>query len=155
MSIAIPGSITGSAQTGFTTPGYTTTQDTSPDVNAKQSAVTALTGTQAGVTAHSVSSPFLVSVWKPKQAAVLGKPNPTTGLISNVPKNEYKIITMKGVTPAVNQPFQKVIVRTLIEVPAGSDTYDSANVRAALSAHIGTLSAVSAGVGDTVINGIL
>lgn len=80
MSISIPGSLTGAAQTGFTTPGYTLTVDNAPDTNAKQSAVTALTGTQAGVTVHSVSSPFLISAWKPKTLAVLGKPNPVTGL---------------------------------------------------------------------------
>lgn len=155
MAITLPGSITGSAQTGFTTPGYTLSADTSPDVNAKQSAVTALTGTQAGVTGHSVSSPFFVSVWKPKVYAVLGKANPTTGLISSVPNNEYKIITQKGVVPAASQPPRKCTIRTIIEVPAGSDTYDPANIRAALSAHIGLLSSVSAGIGDTAINGIL
>lgn len=155
MAITIPGSLTGAAQTGFTTPGYTLSVDNPPDINAKQSAVTALTGTQAGVTSHSMSSPFFLSVWKPKQAAVLGKANPVTGLISNVPKNEFKVITSKGVTPAVNQPIQKMFVRTIIEVPAGSDTYDAANIRAALSAHIGLLSSVSAGIGDTTVNGIL
>lgn len=153
--ITIPASLTGGAQTGFTTPGYTMTVDNPPDINAKQSAVTALTGTQAGVTPHTVSSPFFVSVWKPKNYGVLGKANPTTGLIASVPNNEYKVITQKGVTPAANQPIKKLLIRTLIDVPAGSDTYDAANVRAALSAHIGMLQQASAGIGDTAVNGIL
>lgn len=155
MSINIPGSLTGAAQTGFTTPGYTTTPDSAPDTNAKQSAVTALTGTQTGVSAHSVSAPFLMSVWKPKVAAVLGKPNPTTGLIANVPTNQYKVITLKGVLPQAGQPFKNMLIKTTIEVPAGADTADPANVRAALSAHIGLLSAQAAGVGDTAVNGLL
>lgn len=155
MAITIPASLTGGAQTGFTTPGYTMTQDTAPDVNAKQSAVTALTGTQAGVLTHSVSSPFFVSVWKPKSYAGLGKPNPVTGLITNVPSNEYKVITQKGVTPAAGQPTKKLNIRTIIEVPAGSDTYDAPNIRAALSAHIGMLSQASAGIGDTAVSGII
>lgn len=153
--ITIPASLTGGAQTGFTTPGYTMTVDNPPDINAKQSAVTALTGTQAGVTPHTVSSPFFVSVWKPKNYGVLGKANPTTGLIASVPNNEYKVITQKGVTPAANQPIKKLLIRTLIDVPAGSDTYDAANVRAAISAHIGMLQQASAGIGDTAVNGIL
>lgn len=155
MAIAIPGSITGAAQTGFTTPGYTTTADTPPDVNSKQSAVTALTGTQAGVDTHSVSKPFTITVTRPKVFAVLGKPSPVTGLISSVPRNTFKILTRKGVLPLAGQPNQVCIIRTEIEVPAGSDTTDAANLRAALSAHIGTLSAVSAGAGDTVISGVL
>lgn len=155
MTIAIPGSLTGAAQTGFTTPGYTTVVDTPPDVNSKQNAVTALTGTQTGVTAHSVSSPFTLTVWRPKTAAVLGKPNPVTGLISSVPNNVYKILTRKGVTPAAGQPFATMLMRTEIQVPAGSDTYDASNVRACQSAHIGLLSSQSAGIGDTTINSVL
>lgn len=155
MTISIPGSITGSAQTGFTTPGYTLTVDNPPDLNAKQSAVTALTGTQVGVTTHSVSSPFIVSAWKPKVMQSLGKPNPTTGLISSVPNNQYKLITLKGVTPQVNQPVKPLVIRTTLDIPAGSDTYDAPNIRAAISAHIGLLVQISAGLGDTTVNGLL
>lgn len=153
--ISIPGSLTGAAQTGFTTPGYTTTVDTPPDVNSKQVAVTAITGTQAGVDAHSVSRPFTLTVTRPKQFGVLGKPNPTTGLISSVPRNTYKALTRKGVTPLAGQPSQVTVIRSEIEVPAGSDVSDPANIRAALSAHIGLLQSISAGLGDTVVNGVL
>lgn len=155
MAIIIPASITGSAQTGFTTPGYTMTVDTPPDVNSKQSAVTAITGTQAGVLAHSVSSPFSVTVTRPKQFQVLGKPNPTTGLISAVPRNTTKVLTRKGVLPLAGQPYNTALMRTEIEVPAGSETADIANLRAMISAHVGLLQSVSAGLGDTVNNGVL
>lgn len=155
MSISIPASVTGGAQTGFTAPTYTMTADTPPDMNAKQSVVTAIGGTQAGVTVHSVSSPFLASVWRPKVFRILGKPNPVTGLISNVPKNAYKVVTMKGVTPAVNQPHDKLIIGTSLDIPAGADTYDVANVRAAIALHIGLLWQISAGLGDTTVNGVL
>lgn len=155
MSISLPSSLTGAAQTGFTTPGYTLSADNAPDTNARQSAVTALSGTQAGVIAHSVSAPFLISAWKPKVMAVLGKPNPTTGLVSNVPMNQYKVITIKGVLPLAGQPYKNMVIRTTIDVPAGSDTADVANIRAALSAHIGLLSNQAAGIGDTAVNGLL
>ena len=155
MTIATPASITGAAQTGFTSPTYTMTTDTPPDNNAKQSVVTALGGTQAGVTTHSVSSPFYCSVWKPKSPAVLGRPNPVTGLIDNVKNNTYKVLTGKGVTPAANQPAKTMMLRTSVDVPAGADTYDLANVRAGISAHIGLLWALSAGIGDTAGNGVL
>lgn len=153
--ITIPGSVTGSAQTGLTTPGYTTTVDTPPNINSKQVAVTALTGTQTGVDAHSVSKPFTLTVQRPAQFGVLGKPNPTTGLIASIPRNTYKVLTRKGVVPLAGQPTVSALIRTELEIPAGSDTADAANLRAAISAHIGLLSSISAGLGDTVVNGVL
>jgi len=155
MAIAIPAAITGGAQTGLTSPVYNTTVDTPPDVNSKQSAVTSLSGTQTGVDVHAVSKPFTVTVTRPKVMQVLGKPNPTTGLISNVPNNTYKVLTRKGVLPLAGQPNAVMLIRTEISIPAGADTADAANIRAALSAHIGTLWAQSAGVGDTTVSGIL
>lgn len=155
MSVTLPSSITGGAQTGFTTPGYTTIVDTPVDVNSKQVAVSAITGTQAGVDIHSVARPFTISVSRPKQFQVLGRPNPVTGLVANVARNVYKVITRKGVLPLAAQPSQVAIIRSEIEVPAGSDTADPANLRAMISAHIGVLTAVSAGLGDTLQNGVL
>lgn len=153
--ITIPASITGAAQTGFTTPTYTTTVDQAPEGNMKQVAITALGGTQAGVDAHSVARPFTLTTAKPKQFNVLGKPNPTTGLIQQVPRNTYKVLTRKGVTPLANQPSTSALMRTEIEIPAGSDVADPSNLRAMISCHIGALSAFAAGLGDTAINGVM
>jgi hypothetical protein len=155
MTVSLTSPVTGLAQTGLTSPTYTHVADTAPDVNAKQVAVTALGGTQTGVTVHSLSAPFQTAFWKPKVPKVLGKPNPTTGLINNVPNNTHKVVTRKGVTPAANQPYRNCVITTVIDVPAGSDTYDAANIRAALSMHLGSLSQVSSGLGDTVVSGVL
>lgn len=155
MSTPIPGTITGTAQTGLTSPTYTCSADTPPNVNSRQSAITALGGTQSGVNTHTVSKPFTVTVTRPAVFSVLGKPNPVTGLISSFPRNTTKVLTRKGVLPIAGQPNQIMIIRTEIEMPAGADTADAPNVRAALSAHIGLLANVSAGLGDTLIDGIL
>jgi hypothetical protein len=48
-----------------------------------------------------------------------------------------------------------MLITTIAEVPAGSDTADAPNVRAGLSMHFGSLSQQSAGFGDTVISGVL
>lgn len=146
--------VTGTAQTGFTAPTYTLSLDVAPDINGKQHAVTALGGTQAGVTTHTVASPFTITFERPKSLKVLG-PAAANGYIPNVQRNVYKLRVRKGVTPAVNQPAQIMLCELTMSIPAGSDTYDSANVRAALSALIGTLSQVSAGIGDTAINGVI
>lgn len=147
--------ITGAAQTGLTTPTYTFVDDVAPDSNGKQKAVTAVGGTQAGVTVHSVASPFTLTFIKPKAFKALGQPNPVTGRIANVPRNVYKCLTRKGLLVLAGQPFQNMIVTTTIEVPAGADVADPSNIRAALSAHIGLLTQVSAGVGDTAVNGVM
>ncbi len=155
MTFTVTSPITGAAQTGFTSPTYTLTADLAPDNNGKQNAVTALGGTQTGVTAHSVASPFTLTFVRPKVFRQLGKPNPTTGLIKDVPRNTFKLITRKGVLPLAAQPFTNLQITTIIDVPAGSDTADPANIRAALSAHIGALSQQSAGAGDTAVSGII
>jgi hypothetical protein len=146
--------VTGSAQTGFTSPTYTLSVDVAPDINGKQHAVTALGGTQAGVTAHSIASPFTVTFERPKSLKILG-PASANGFIPNVQRNTFKLRVRKGVTPALNQPAQIMLCELTLSIPAGADTYDAANVKAALSALIGTLSQVSAGVGDTVLSGVL
>jgi len=155
MTITVTSPITGTAQTGLTAPTYTLTADTPPNPNGKQNAVTALGGTQAGVTVHSVAAPFTVSAFRPAVFKQLGKANPVTGLIANVPRNVYKVITRKGCLPLAGQPYSTMLITTVVEVPAGADLADSANVRAALSAHIGALSQQSAGIGDTAVSGII
>lgn len=147
--------ITGATVTGLTTPTYTLTADTAPDSNGKQHAVTALGGTQTGVETHSVASPFTITFVRPKVFKALGKANPVTGLISSVPRNTYKVITRKGVTPLAGQPYATMLITTSIEVPAGADTEDAANIAAALSLHAGAISADSAGVSDAIVSGIM
>jgi hypothetical protein len=131
------------------------TEDIAPSSNGIQHAVTALGGTQTGVEAHSVSQPFTVTFTRPKNFKSLGRVNPVTGQLTAVPRNAYTLITRKGVYPLADQSAVTATIRTTIEVPAGSDVYDPESIRAMLSLHIGVLSDVSAGVGDSVISGIL
>ena len=155
MSFALTSPITGGAQTGFTAPTYTHVTDAAPDITGKQVAVTALGGTQVGVTTHSMSAPFTLTFFRPKVFRFLGKPNPTTGLIKDVPRNSFKLIVRKGVTPLAGQPFQNMQITCTIDLPAGSDTADAPNVRAAISAMIGALNQQSAGIGDTSVSGVV
>lgn len=152
----IPSSpVAGSAQTGFTSPTYTLTADIAPSPNGKQYAVTAVGGTQAGVVAHSVSKPFTITMFKPAQLRTLPQANPVTGVIKNIPFNVYKIITRKGAEPSANQTALVCRVTTTIEVLAGVDTYEPEEVLAMLSCHVGVLNEQSAGIGNTVVTGIL
>ena len=153
MSISLS-TITGTAQTGLTSSTYTVTADTAPDSNGKQYVVSALGGTQTGVSAHSVSSPFTLTFWRPKFIRLIGLMN-SIGWIQNNPVNVYKLVTRKGTLPAAGERPQVCLISTTMSVPAGSDTYDIVSVRAAMSAHFGALSQQSAGIGDLANNGVL
>jgi len=155
MAIAISTPVTGAAQTGFTTPTYTLVADVAPDINARQQAVSAIGGTQAGVRTHSASDPFTITSFRPKVFQALGKPNPTTNVIKYVPFNRYRLLTRKGVLPLAGQAAVPASVDMVCNVPAGSDTADAPNLRAMMSLHIGAASQVSAGFGDTLVTGIM
>ena len=156
MSIAVTSPITGAPQTGFTSPTYTVVSDTAPtNTPGKQVVVTALGGTQAGVTAHSVAAPFTINFTKPVTLKVLPSPNPVTGIVSQVPTNTYKCIVRKGLLPLTGQPFKVGSITVISEIPAGADTADPANVRAMFSAALGAAWQQASGMGDLAINGVL
>jgi len=78
-----------------------------------------------------------------------------TGVVSNIPRNVYKVITRKGAVPLAGQNPATVLITTIIDVPAGADLASPSEIRAAISAHAGSLNQQSAGVGDTTASGIL
>lgn len=147
--------VTGATVPGFTTPTYTPTSDTSPAPNGKQWAITSVGGTQVGVDLNTVSKPFTISFFRPAVLKGLPSANPVTGVIKQVPQNVYKMITRKGALPAANQASQTVLITTTFSVPAGVDTYEPEDLKAAISAHIGALNQQSSGIADTCIQGVL
>lgn len=151
---ALTSPLTGGAQTGFTAPTYTLVTDVAPDVFGKQVAISALGGTQVGVTPHSVSSPFTVTAIRPRVFKSLGQVNPTTGQLPGVPKNQWTILVRKGMIPLAGQPPAMGSIRISMDIPAGSDVADPANVRAMISAAVGALNQQSAGLGDSAISGV-
>lgn len=155
MAFSLTSPVTGLAQTGLTSPTYTLTVDSPPVSNSKQWAISALGGTQTGVEAHALSQPFTVAMFKPAVPKTLGIPNPATGVISNIPRNVSKIVVRKGVYPAANQAAVNAIFTLTCDVPAGADVYDAESIRAALSLLFGACSQQSAGIGDSVVTGVL
>lgn len=155
MSFAPATPLTGAAVSGLTSPTYTLTTDVAPSINGKQFAVTALGGTQTGVDTNTVSKPFTISFFRPAQLRTLPSANPVTGVIKSIPSNTYKLITRKGVLPAANQQSLVARITTVIEVPSGSDSYESEDLRAMVSAHFGVGWAQASGIADTIISGII
>lgn len=155
MSISLSSPVTGTAMSGLTSPTYTVVADAAMPSNMRQYAVTALGGTQTGVTIHSLGSPFTVAWIRPLVYKVLGVVSSATGLLRSVPKNTHKVITRKGVIPLAGQPASVMVITTEIAVPAGADLADPLSVKAALSLHAAALAAQGSGLGDTVVSGIL
>lgn len=153
MSFAPTSPVTGSTQTGLTTPTYTIVTDSNPDTNGKQVYVSALGGTQTGVLAHSVAAPFTMSMFRPKALKTLAPVNPVTGQLRSVPMNTYKVITRKGVLPLAGQSYKTAMIKTDLDIPAGADLADPLSVRAAISAHIGLLTQISNEIGNSVLTG--
>jgi len=155
MAFTLSSPVTGLAQTGLTSPTYTLSADTPPVSHSKQYAVTALGGTQTGVEVHAMSQPFTVAMFRPAVPKTIGVPNPSTGVIHNVPRNVSKIIVRKGVNIAADQAPVTAVFTLTCDIPAGSDVYDAESIRAALSLLFGSCSQISSGIGDSVINGVL
>lgn len=156
MSFTLTTPVTGGAQTGLTSPTYTIAADTAPTSAGKQYAVTALGGTQTGVDASSTpSKPFTITLQRPTSLKVLSVVDPVTGQLRNVPTNTYKIIVRKGVLPLAGQAARVLNATLTIDVPAGSDSADAANIRAAMSLLIGSLNQISASIGDTLVTGVI
>lgn len=155
MTIALTTPVTGGAQTGFTSPTYTIVSDTSnPNPRAKQWAVTALGGTQAGVRVSSVSDPFVVAWTPPAGLKSIPQPNATTGRYPQIPYNVHRLDLKKGGNFAANQQPIPCWVECRIGIAAGVDSYDPANVRAMISLLQGALTQFAAGLGDTLVTGV-
>lgn len=147
-------SITGGAQTGLTSPTYTLTEDHTSVANAVQHAVTALGGTQTGVTANTISEPFTVTLTKPANPRALPAANAITGLRGSIPVNQWKLIIRKGADVAAGVPAT-AIIRCTMDIPAGMDSYSPAQLRAMISLLVGILTEESADLGDTLVTGVI
>lgn len=152
MTLTTP--ISGSAQNGgFTSPTFTIAASSTTFPNGKGYVVTAKGGTQPGaVDVHSASRPFSLLASRPANVRSLPAVN-ANGVLPNVPVNTYTLNTRKGVTPLSGQSAALMSVKTQLNIPAGADLADPANVRAAISAHIGALTQLSAELGETALTG--
>jgi acetylornithine deacetylase/succinyl-diaminopimelate desuccinylase-like protein len=153
MDITTP--VTGTNVASLSSPTYTLTEDTAPGLNGIQYAVTALGGTQADVDAHSVSKPFTVSVFRPQTLRTLPQANNATGVITNVPMNNYKLIVRKGAEPAANQIPQVATATVNFRIPAGSDTYEAEQLAAMVSLLAGIFNTDSDALYDLLVTGVL
>lgn len=147
--------LTGATVTGLTSPTYTHAQASAPVPEAKQFNVSALGGTQTGVTAHSVSSPFTFTAWRPRLLKTLAFFNTLTGFKGKVGTNEYRLLIRKGMLPIAGAPPEIGSIDIMIKVPTGSEINDVPNLAALYSAAGGLLMNAANGMLDTAKTGDL
>lgn len=142
--------------TGYlTSPTYTLVEDPGVADNARQYYVSALGGTQTNVAAHTLSKPFTVTFFKPEKLKPLGPVSPVTGVISQVPFNNWALITRKGAQPYSNQVDRTARIESKFVIPAGCESYEPEELAAMLALHIGTLTACKDQILDSIKAGTL
>lgn len=124
--------VVGSAVTGLTSPTYTLTADIAPAPTGKQYAVTAIGGTQTGVRTHSISSPFTISWFRDPQFKQL-PPLSNNGQLPSVPMNKHRFVMRIGLQPLAGQAYKTGVIRVEMDIPAGAELADSAQLKAAFS----------------------
>jgi len=139
MSFSPSSPVTGGTVTGLTSPTYTLLADQNPSVNGKQWYVSALGGTQTGVSIHAGSDPFTVSIYKVLNYALV--PTVTVGgsFRTSVPRNKYSIVFRKGLLPLASMPKETAVCRVQYDLPAGADTADAVGIAALVSFSTGVL----------------
>lgn len=150
--INVTSPITGLAITPLVTPTYTVAADFAPNAYGKQFAVKTLGGTQTGVSPHSIQAPFTATFSRPpvlKQIAYNA-----TGTVKNIPVNSHKLIVRKGLLCLPNV-YKNGAITVVVDLPAGSESYDAVNVSALFSCAIGLLTQQAQLWRDTVSDGLL
>lgn len=118
--------------------GYTFAADLATDGRSRVAVVSALVGTQPGVTVSSVDKPKKVIFKKPAQFAVPRGYNAISGRYAVVPKNSYRIIGQGAANVTASQ-IETIPIVLDIAIPAGATSYDRANVEASFLAFLGAV----------------
>jgi hypothetical protein len=154
MAFAPTSPVTGSAVTGLTSPTYTLTADTAPTSVGKQYAVTTLGGTQTGVRTHSISSPFTITWFRDPQQKQLPPLN-QNGQLGSVPMVKSRFIMRVGLLPLAGQAYKTGILRLEMDIPAGSELADTAQLKAAFSLLGGVFGSNANAHYDSISTGVI
>jgi len=142
------------AVTGFTAPTFTTVASSTTVPNGKSYSVTARGGTQPGglTDVNSASRPFTFLATRPQTIQQLPALN-GSGVLPNVPINNYTLGIRKGLTVLSGQPSAAGYCKISMGIPAGADLADPNGVAAMLVCASMTLAQMAQGIIDTAQTG--
>lgn len=138
MSINLAGPTAAVTTSQLTAATYTFVTDMAQDARSKVFVVSALGGTQTGVSAHTVDAPKQMIFKKPASFAQPSGYNQVSGRYGKVPKNTTRVMFRGSAKVAANQ-WEGLPISMDIGVPAGAVSYDRANVEASVTAFIAGL----------------
>jgi len=138
MSITLAGPTAAITTTSLTAATYTFTSALAADNRSKAFVVSALGGTQTGVSAHSVDAPKKFNVKNPAQFLQPSAYNATSGRYGKVPKNSTRVVGTGSAKVTATQ-WETIPMSLDIGVPAGAMSYDRANVEASVAFFIAAL----------------
>lgn len=138
MSINLAGPTAAITAGNLTAATYTFVSEMASDFRSKAFVLSALGGTQTGVTPHTVDAPKMFIVKKPASNAVASAYNTTTGRYGKVPKNTTRVIGKGSANVAAGQ-VETIPITLDIAIPAMAMTYDRPNVEASVLMFIAAL----------------
>lgn len=155
MAISLTSPVTGATVSGLTSPTYTVVVDQPPNSYSKQWYVSAIGGTQTGVDPGSTASkPWTFTFSRPASIKTLNAVD-VTGVIRSVGYNVYEMLMRRGFIPLAGQSVRLANWKAHMPVLVGSDSADTANIRAAVSSFVGVMNQQASGLADSMISGSL
>lgn len=150
--MALTSPITGSAQTGITSPTFTLTLDKFPGNNGVQYAVTSVSGAGNG-TAHTADKPFTISFERPVNYR--GTQVTPQGVTLSQARNKHVIRVRKGAVAVTGQPAVLNHAELHVNLAAGVESVSPQEIRAMLSCLFGAVAQQSAAFGDQCISNVV
>lgn len=146
MPMTLGSSVTGASAPSLTTPGFTLASMPSIVDGSAAYAVTALTGTQTGVSPHTLSQPYTVTFYTNLNVRVAGN--------GDIPLNKTRVMARKGVKVDALGTLRQASVEVIVKAPAGSETFDGNSLESLISMTIGSLSQASPTICNSVTKGL-
>lgn len=138
MSISLAGPTAAVTTAALTSATYTFTAALANDNRSKAFIMSSFGGTQTGVQAHTVDAPKKFVVKNPSQFLQPSGYNVSSGRYGKVPKNSTRVVGTGSAKVSATQ-WETIPIALDIAVPAGSLSYDRANVEASVLMFIAAL----------------
>lgn len=136
MSLNLQGATLALPATGINSGGNVVFEDyTYPFNGGSQYAVSSVTGFSSTIAGHTVSQPFSVTFFPPKQLKALSFSSVNQGLTTRVPRNKWTALTRCGVEVLQGTAPQILQIRSEFEIPANAETNNLERFAAAVAVH--------------------
>lgn len=135
MTINLAGPTTAVTAGSLTLATYTFSPDLNMDGRSRPYVVSAIGGTQSGVSVNTIDKPKIMNFRRPAQFRSPSGFVASANRFNTVPRNTFKVNGKYGVNVTANQ-VELMTINLDINIPSGAGAQDRANVDAALLSFI-------------------